>query len=268
MNAGNPLTFAEVDGLAFAAERGRLQGYPVDHPLAARALGPFLELMLYVESGLLPPAHQAAEIGLGQFAAFEAAHRSGYTRWICPATRAAGFFRSSSTWTGDETSWIGFGLAAQKAAEASGFHHKTAAQFVSALGELVSNVHEHSSSPASGIAAFQGAPERFEFAVADRGIGILDSLRSCSAYAHLADHGEALRLALTEGISRFGPGSMRGYGFRPLFVGLANLSGYLRFRSGDHALVIDGQRIDMMAAKTAQKVYMRGFLASVVCRMR
>jgi hypothetical protein len=32
----------------------------------------------------------------------------------------------------------------------------------------------------------------------------------------------------------------RGNGFRPLFQGLANLNGTLRFRSGDQALTMDG----------------------------
>ena len=56
------------------------------------------------------------------------------------------------------------------------------------------------------------------------------------------------------GVSRFGAQSGRGTGFRPIFVGLANLAGMLRFRSGDHALVIDGQKIGDMSAVTAQKV--------------
>lgn len=261
------MTFAELDGLAFAAQRGRLHEYSSDNPLSIGTLGPFLELILYGESGLLPPLHRAAWLALGSFAAFEAAYRGRKKQWICPASRSVGFFQTTREWQDDQTDWVGFGLAAQKAAEAAGFHRKTGAQFVAALGELVSNIHEHSGAPASGIAAFRTDNNGFEFAVADRGVGILESLRTCPDYAHLADHGEALRLALGEGVSRFGPGAMRGQGFRPLFVGLANLSGYLRFRSGDHALVIDGQGIDLMAAKTAQKAPLQGFLASVACRL-
>jgi len=98
-------------------------------------------------------------------------------------------------------------------------------------------------------------------------MGVLESLRTSLDYAALTDHGEALRLALTEGVSRFGPEGKRGNGFRPIFVGLANLSGSLRFRSGDHALVIDGQKIGAVAAKTAQKARFQGFLASVTCRV-
>jgi hypothetical protein len=71
-------------------------------------------------------------------------------------------------------------------------------------------------------------------------------------------------MELKQGVTRTGePG--RGKGFRPIFVGLANLSGALRFRSGDHAYIIDGQKIDTMYAKTAQKVPLQGFLISVAC---
>jgi hypothetical protein len=70
------------------------------------------------------------------------------------------------------------------------------------------------------------------------------------------------------GVSRFGPQAKRGDGFRPLFIGLANLNGSLRFRSGDHALIIDGRKLDVIAAKTAQKVHLQGFLISVACRLR
>jgi hypothetical protein len=65
-------------------------------------------------------------------------------------------------------------------------------------------------------------------------------------------------------VSRFGAPD-RGKGFRPIFTGLANLSGLLRFRSGDHALGIDGQSPSLVKAHTAQKLILPGFLASVTC---
>jgi hypothetical protein len=266
MNAA-PLTFAALDGLAFAAGRGRLKELPPGTAFTACALGPFLELTQLGACGLLPRPHTASWLALAGASELEAALRSGRREWICPASRASGFFRTGAQWSEDETAWIGFGLAVQKAAVTAGLHRRTAAQFAGALGEMVSNIHEHSGKPASGIAAFRVEPGEFEFAVADSGMGMLDSLRSCPDYAHLADHGEALRLALTDGVSRFGPQAKRGAGFRPIFVGLANLSGALRFRSGDHALVIDGQKIGAVASKTAQKARMEGFLASVTCRL-
>jgi hypothetical protein len=71
----------------------------------------------------------------------------------------------------------------------------------------------------------------------------------CPQHAALGDHSKALQSALTDGISRFGSDTGRGHGFRPIFLGLANLRGSLRFRSGDHALVIDGTSPSLMTAK-------------------
>jgi hypothetical protein len=208
---------------------------------------------------LLPPAHKTAWLSLEPLAAFEAALRSGRNQWICPASRGIGFHRTSAAWTGEDAQWTGFGLAAQTAAAAAGFHPRTARQFVGALGEMTSNIYEHSGLPASGIAAYRASGGLFEFAVVDGGMGVLESLRTCPEYAALIDHGEALRLALAEGVSRFGPHAERGHGFRPIFVGLANLSGSLRFRSGDHALVIDGQKVGAMPAKGRRRHRLKAF---------
>jgi hypothetical protein len=150
------------------------------------------------------------------------------------------------TWEYRSRQWVGNALAAQKAAVTAGVNRRIAAQFAAALGEMASNIHEHSDRPATGIAAYRVGYGEFEFAVADRGNGILANCRA--ALTSRDDHGQALRLALTDGVSRYGPQAKRGGGFRPIFVGLANLSGALRFRSGDHALVIDGQRIGAVAA--------------------
>jgi hypothetical protein len=58
----------------------------------------------------------------------------------------------------------------------------------------------------------------------------------------------------------------RGHGFRPVFIGLMNMYGSLRFRSGDHALIMDGATPDISTAQLAQKPSMDGFFASVMCR--
>lgn len=56
-------------------------------------------------------------------------------------------------------------------------------------------------------------------------------------------------------------------GFRPPVIGLANLFGALRFRSGNHALTIDGRTPSLMSAKTAEKPTLQGFFISVACRV-
>jgi hypothetical protein len=71
--------------------------------------------------------------------------------------------------------------------------------------------------------------------------------------------------ALQDGNSRYGVAAGRGMGFRPLFIALANLNGTLRFRSGDHALTIDGHSPTLIMAKLAQKPHIRGLIASVSC---
>ncbi len=265
MDAPAALTFAALDGLAFAAARNRLGALPAGTVYAGRALGPYLELSQLAAGGLLPRHSVASWLLPDAMSAFDTALRSGCKQWVCPDCASVGLFRMGPEWSEDDTPWMGFQLAAQRAAGAMGFHRRTAAQFAAALGEMFSNVHEHSGAPSSGIAAFMCGRDAFEFAVADSGIGVRESLRSCADYAYLADDGKALRLALTDGVSRYGAQSGRGKGFRPIFVGLANLSGVLRFRSGDHSLVIDGQKIGDMSAVTAQKAPIPGFLVSVTC---
>lgn len=256
--------FANLDDVAFAAERGRLAGREL--PLhRAHDIGPVIELAQLAAKGILPAPREAEWLVPGELDQFMRALAEDKDRWVCPDTRRIGFLRTETAPPEDETVWTGFGLAAQQAATAAGFPRKIAAQLTAALGELHSNVYEHSDSAETGLIAFRAQANRFELVVADRGIGALESLRTCAEYARLSDHGEALRLALTDGVSRYGPAAGRGQGFRPLFIGLANLNGALRFRSGDHALLIDGRSPSLMTARPAQKPEIPGFLVSVIC---
>ena len=260
------LDFDALDGLAFAAERGRLDERAVPE-MKAQDIGPVVELAQHAETRLLSPPRAARWLALDSLNGLVQALQDGARRWVCPRTRRMGLFRITPSPLHDETVWTSFGLAAQKAATTTGFPRSIAAQFAAALGELYSNVYEHSENPGSGVIAFGAHPGRFEFVVADRGIGVLQSLRGAAEYAGLIDHGEALRLALTDGVSRYGSNTGRGYGFRPLFVGLANLNGALRFRSGDHALILNGQHPTLMTARPSQKPALMGFLVSVSCEL-
>ena len=190
---------------------------------------------------------------------------NGKELWVCPRTHLVGFLRTSMSSLKDETIWTRFGLSAQQAATRAGFPKRIAAQLVAAIGELHSNIYEHSEATGTGLVAYRACPGQFELAVSDSGVGVLESLRTGPDYAALQDHGEALRLTLTSGISRFGSKSHRGHGFRPLFVGLANLNGALRFRSGDHALLIEGRNPSLTTARPAQKPDLQGFCVSVSC---
>jgi anti-sigma regulatory factor (Ser/Thr protein kinase) len=260
------LDFATLDGLAFAAERQRLSDKLPQ--LAARDLGPLVEMGLLARSGLLPEPGAAEWLQFSGLGAFYEAIKSGQRQWVCPDSRRIGFLRTERQPPLDESTWASFVFAAQRAAVDIGFSKGTAAQLAGALGELHSNLYEHSGASITGLIAFRASPDYFEFVVSDRGIGVLESLRGCADYSNLRDHGDALRLTLTEGVSRYGTNAGRGYGYRPLFVGLANLNGALRFRSGDHALLIDGTNPSLMTARVAQKPLLKGLLISVACRPR
>ncbi len=258
------LDFCALDDIAFAVERGRLNEHALPL-LKARNIGPLLELSQLSKRRVLPSPISAVWLHLDSLGSLFKRLEDGRSLWICPQTRRIGFLRTMSTLPQNETARISFGLAVQQAAELADFPRQIARQLTAALLELHDNIYEHSQASKTGMAAFQSHKGMFEFVVVDSGIGILDSLRTYPDYAELNDHGKALQLALTEGISRYGPHSTRGYGFRPLFVGLANRYGTLRFRSGDHALLIDGKNPSLISARLAQKPLIQGFLVSVTC---
>ena len=256
--------FAALDELAFAAERGRLNEDAIP-ALIAQEICPVLELARLSQSRLLPTPQTASWLVLDGLTTMVQALDSGKEQWICPRSHLVGFLRTSVSFPKDDTMWTGFCLSAQQAATRAGFPKRIAAQLVAAIGELHSNIYEHSEAPGTGLVAYRARPCQFEFTVSDSGIGVLKSLRTGPDYAALRDYGEALRLTLASGISRFGSNSHRGHGFRPLFVGLANLNGALRFRSGDHALLIDGRNPSLTTARPAQKPDLQGFCVSVIC---
>lgn len=257
------LDFAALDGLAFAAERRRLGERVLN--LVARDLGPVVEFSQLAAMGLLPEPERAGWLRLDGLSVLCQAIASGRSHWVCPDEPCIGFLRTDAAPSADNMAWTAFGLAVQRAAIGAGFAKRIAAQLTAAAGEMYSNVYEHSGAPATGLLAFRASANRFEFIVADRGMGVLQSLRSCADYGDIKDHGEALRLALTDGVSRHGPNACRGHGFRPLLIGLANLQGALRFRSGDHALIINGNNPSLMIARVAQKPFLKGLMISVAC---
>ena len=258
-----PLDFNMLDDLAFASERGRLTGVSLP-TMVAKDMGPVMEFAVLAGIGKLPAPHAVPWLSLGRLEPLVHALAEGLRRWICPQSRSAGLLRTSQSDFQDPTIWTAFGLAAQQAAMAAGFERRTAAGLTAAIGEFHSNIYEHAAAPDTGLLAFCGRPGRFEFVVADGGIGVMESLRSAAAYARLRDHGDALQLALSDGISRHGAAATRGYGFRPLFIGLANLSASLRFRSGDHVLEIEGRNPTMVTARLARKPSISGLLISVL----
>jgi hypothetical protein len=260
------LTFGAVDGLGFAVTSGRLDAAEKNAPYLASALGPLLELFDLASSGHLPSPRAGSWITQNGAAPLLTALQEGREFWTSPNDRSSGFIRAIRTGPDGNSRLIALLMDAKRAAQdITRLPGTTPGQLVAAMEEMESNIHEHSNAPASGVIAFRAVPEQFEFVILDQGIGVLESLRRCSAYATLADHGKALSAALTDGTSRFGPGSNHGHGFRPIFLGLANLRGSLRFRSGDYALTMDGVSPNLTTAQLAQKPTVKGFFASVSC---
>jgi hypothetical protein len=157
-----------------------------------------------------------------------------------------------------------FMFSMQKAMLSNGFPRAFANGLVGALGEMESNIHEHSQAVDSGIIGNRVSENAVEYAVADSGIGILNSLKA-GAFPSLTDAGEALKIALTDGRSRYGVGKGRGYGFRELFKALSSRNCNLRFRSDDQLLTIRGESPVLSLARLQQRAHVRGFSVSVVC---
>lgn len=166
--------------------------------------------------------------------------------------------------TEDWTLWFS---RADQAAQAAGFSSRNAAKVMGAFGELQDNVFRHSQAYTSALIAYAVTDFGFEFVVSDRGVGILGSLRTHPDYSALRDAGSALRVAITNGESRFGRDSGSGLGIGQIFRALANHDGDLRFRSDDYALEIRGYSPSLTGElELRHKAHLPGLTVSVLCR--
>jgi hypothetical protein len=260
------LTFDVVDDLVGAHLRGRLKGAPQVR-YAATEVCPLIELMMESNNGRTGPLLQTPWLDSVTQLDFRNALASNQNIWLNDA-RLRGFMRTTfdPRVEADDVQRNRFLFAARTAAETSGLVKPVAQSLAAALREMESNIHEHSGASSTGILAFQARPSAFEFVAADCGLGILATLREDEEFADLTDHGLAMHAALQENVSRYGRMSGHGNGFRDLFLGLAHLNADLRFRSGDHALLISGPQPELKTARLAQKAPFKGFLAAVRCQ--
>lgn len=252
-----PLTFAAVDAMAFAAS-----AQPRDPPaLRPASLGPLIELAILAAQdrlgatnvGNLLRPHPIASLFFSAQATNDLAEFGSH----------AGYLRLSGRDV-PNTELTRLSIMTKRSACAAGFDDRTASQLSAAVGELLSNILEHSEASHTGLVAFQATDRCFEFVAADQGVGALASLRRNSRFAALTTDREALPLALQHGCSRHDdPG--RGAGFDDMFRGLANHNGYLRFRSGDAAVLIDGAGPGLVDRTVKKKPQLQGFFASVAC---
>jgi hypothetical protein len=260
------LTFDAVDDLVGAHARGRLKGVPQQR-YAARELCPLIELMMTGNNGRAGPLLHTPWLDSLTQIDLRTALASRENLWL-DATRSRGFLRTTfdPRVEADDLPRNQFLIAARIAAEKCGLPKKVAQCLAAALREMESNIHEHSGAARTGILAYQAKPSSFEFVAADNGLGVLATLREDEEFAELTDHGLALHAALQENVSRYGRHSGHGNGFRDLFLGLAHLNADLRFRSGDHALLISGPQPELKTAHLSQKTPYNGFLAAVRCQ--
>lgn len=267
---GTLLNFGHLDDLLSAHVLKGLDCSPHLAGASVTRLGPLLELLMHerrapIGLNCVPRALEvnALALALAARAPLDGVHLAGRT-----PGHAAGFVMTQrNAGLEDQTAWMGFCLKFRQAAELAGLHKKTARGLTGAFQELESNIHLHSRRSHDGVVGYRVTHGEFEFVIADSGIGALASLQENPTYADLRDHGRALELALTDGISKFSADTGHGVGFRDLFIGLANLNGELRFRSGDHALTIDGRGPSLLSRRLTQKAdQLKGFVASIVCR--
>ena len=163
--------------------------------------------------------------------------------------------------------WQLFLARFSRSAEAAGLPRREAAALAASMQEIADNVVIHSDSPVPGLAGYHVTPDYAQYCVADVGMGVLSSLRTCPTYASLQSHREAIRLALRDGVSRFGPHD-GGFGLGFVFKALVAHWGELRFRSGEACLTMSGTDLNADLGIEHFPPALPGFQVSVTCRMR
>ena len=164
---------------------------------------------------------------------------------------------------GKDVTWTAFTKRAEASAKIVGFSDIVAAGLAGAIHEMADNIMQHSEAKNSGIAVFKNSGDQFEYVVGDAGIGMLASLKQASEFTALRDDLEALPLAVLPGVSRFGRGSGRGYGFRAVFMPLRGGFGAVRLRSGTAVLEMVGQTVQSDQGKCSQRAGHQGVVVSV-----
>jgi hypothetical protein len=251
--------YGHVDGLGRAHQR-KTQPRIDGQVFRAGAVGPMLEFTHLATSESLGQLREAPWFDEGSHRTLLDALAGTHDQWLQADSRC-GVLKGAGLAAEDKLA--SFKIDAHKAALGANFAN--AALLIAAMGELIGNIIDHSQAEESGVAVFSARAGLFEFVVADRGIGALRSLRQCPAYSGLGNEGAALAAMIEPGVSRHGPNQGHGNGFRPIFERLADVTGHLRFRSGDYALSLDGTFGDVIGRQLSQKPSLLGVFAAVVC---
>jgi hypothetical protein len=270
MSVGNQhrvsATFEATDDLLWQAVAGRL---PLLPPLIlgrSGLIGPLVELAIARMAA--PDAYRRVTVEPPIFHQIEHALANGAISGAGARDRAGVFPLSlfDPSAGADNTLWDQWAKHAENAAVSAGLAKSLAAGLMGALGELQDNVFAHSGRPVTGLVAYGAGNGAFEFVVADAGRGVLASLRENPEFAHLADSGAALRVAASDGASRYARSTGHGYGIGQLFRALAHHTAGLRFRSGDHALRLWGDAPSLAGqVELAQKAWIDGLTITIRC---
>lgn len=267
MNAANgavEASFDNVDDLLWQGRHGSLSSQGPIHLTRSGRIAPLIELA--IARAALPVAYRDITV--------EAPFAKLVHRAMCGEISGNAYADKMGVFplsqhrpdSSSNERWEQWAHRAQNAAVEANFPRRLVTGLMGALGELQDNVYEHSGKPDSGLVAYAVSANAFEFIVADGGIGALASLRTNPAYVHLKTSAEALELAMSDRGSRFGSDTGRGYGIGTLFKALARDAGELRFRSGDYAISIEGDRPALIGRKrVVQKAWLDGFAVSVRC---
>ncbi|CAN5538096.1 hypothetical protein BH11PLA2_BH11PLA2_16500 [soil metagenome] len=163
-----------------------------------------------------------------------------------------------------DPAWEDFANRFFRSAVDAGFQKVVADGIGATMHELAENVFLHAESPVGAVAGYHVSPGVACFTIADVGVGVLASLRTCSEYTHLQYHGEALSAVLRNHASKFGSGK-GGNGFRQLFKSLVDQRGELRFRTGEARMTMSGELSSALGVGSFGES-LPGFQITVVCR--
>lgn len=168
--------------------------------------------------------------------------------------------------TGDPY-WVAFVQRLRHAGLAAGFDTVTARKLAGTFGELADNIWQHSGATHTGLVGYRRVIGRFEFVIADAGIGVVASLNKHLEFIGLTDAGVALETALTLADTPYGRRTGRGQGYRRMLASLLDLTGSLRVRSGDHGVSMSGMDLSLRTASTFQSAQFTGFFQAIECRV-
>ena len=169
----------------------------------------------------------------------------------------------------DDVRWESFLNRVKSAGIKAGLEDSFSGALSATLGEMVENIILHSEKSFTGIAGYQWKNNEFEYVVADAGIGVMNSFIQNPDYKWIQDSSQALKTAIKNGETRFGKGERHGTGFN-LLLNIAKRNSYLRFRSGNHSLILNGkdaEQIGSILEETFVCSNFSGFLISFTCQV-